>query len=164
MEALERLLAGPVDQIALIKASKPLAMEGMNTEKLITIYPENQSSVIANIRSHPILPNSNLGINSNNLLDEIETSVKQTAATILKVKADEIDIDVELNEYGFDTVMLNDFINRLNQEYRLELTPALLLDYSTIRSFTEYLLKEKQAIQLALGRETSKGKSEKGKV
>ncbi|WP_373855388.1 SDR family NAD(P)-dependent oxidoreductase, partial [Desulfocucumis palustris] len=51
METLERLLAGPLDQIGLIKITKPLAIEGMNTEELISVYPENLSPGIQSIRN-----------------------------------------------------------------------------------------------------------------
>lgn len=39
MKALETLLAGPVNQIALMKTTKALKVEGMNSEELITVYP-----------------------------------------------------------------------------------------------------------------------------
>jgi polyketide synthase PksM len=55
MDALERLLAGPLDQIALMKTIKPLTLEGTNQEKQITIYPESLPSVIGNIDNHPII-------------------------------------------------------------------------------------------------------------
>ncbi|GAX60250.1 beta-ketoacyl synthase [Candidatus Scalindua japonica] len=50
MEALETLLAGPVDQIALLKTLGPLVMEGMNPEEHITLYPEKLLSNIQNMQ------------------------------------------------------------------------------------------------------------------
>ncbi|PEA37028.1 hypothetical protein CON45_21555 [Priestia megaterium] len=43
MEALEVLLAGPMKQLALMKTTKPLILEGVNTEEWITIYPDQMS-------------------------------------------------------------------------------------------------------------------------
>ena len=50
MDALEKLLTGPVDQVALMKTIKPLAMERVNPEELITLYPESIHSNIQNMR------------------------------------------------------------------------------------------------------------------
>ena len=50
MDALEKLLAGPVCQVALMKTTKPLAMERVNPEELIALYPESIHSNIQNIR------------------------------------------------------------------------------------------------------------------
>ncbi len=60
MEALERLLAGSVDQIGLIKTTELFTMEGINSEKQITIYPETFSSVIGSIRNHSVVPDREL--------------------------------------------------------------------------------------------------------
>ena len=65
MDALERLLAGPIDQIALMKTIKPLTIEGTNPEKQITIYPESLPSVIGNIDNHPIISDLNPKIEIN---------------------------------------------------------------------------------------------------
>ena len=56
MEALEALLAGPLDQIAFLKTTKPLALEGINPEELIATYPGDFVSNIRNIQeSIPVL-------------------------------------------------------------------------------------------------------------
>lgn len=51
-EALEMLLAGPVNQMALMKTTKPLAVEGMNVEETLAIYPEVLSSSIKNMKAN----------------------------------------------------------------------------------------------------------------
>lgn len=51
-EALEMLLAGPVNQMALMKTTKPLAVEGMNIEETLAIYPEVLSSSIKNMKAN----------------------------------------------------------------------------------------------------------------
>jgi polyketide synthase PksN len=65
MEALEKLLAGPMDQIALMKMTKLLTMEGMNPENLIKIYPEDLPSAIGNIQDYLIVPDFNEVIQNN---------------------------------------------------------------------------------------------------
>ena len=52
MQTLEMLLARPVEQVALMKTTRPLAVEGMNYKELITVYPKNISLKMENIRKH----------------------------------------------------------------------------------------------------------------
>jgi len=39
MQALESLLAGPFDQLAVMKTSRPIPVEGMSTTEALTVYP-----------------------------------------------------------------------------------------------------------------------------
>ncbi|MCO1604751.1 beta-ketoacyl synthase N-terminal-like domain-containing protein, partial [Desulfosporosinus nitroreducens] len=80
------------------------------------------------------------------MLDKIQASLIRSVAEILKVEVNDIDSYSELNEYGFDLVMLTEFVNQLNQKYKLELTADLLYEYPTIHSFAEYLAKEYKAV------------------
>ena len=51
METLEALLAGPMDQIALIKTTKPPAMDLINSQEQIRLYPEIGHSHIQSIKN-----------------------------------------------------------------------------------------------------------------
>lgn len=44
MKALEALLSGPVSQTAFIHTTKPVAVEGVNQNEFITLYPEQPSA------------------------------------------------------------------------------------------------------------------------
>ncbi|MCY8787193.1 SDR family NAD(P)-dependent oxidoreductase [Bacillus inaquosorum] len=44
MKALEALLSGPVSQTAFIHTTKPVAVEGVNQNEFITLYPEHPSA------------------------------------------------------------------------------------------------------------------------
>ena len=53
MEALETLLAGSLDQIALMKTTNPSGLEGMYpADELISVYPDNRCSTIQNMQNH----------------------------------------------------------------------------------------------------------------
>ncbi|AJQ26211.1 amino acid adenylation domain-containing protein [Pelosinus fermentans] len=81
-------------------------------------------------------------IDNGSLLENIQMILIQVVSRLLKVRANDIDRNTELNEYGFDSIMYTEFANLLNQEYKFELTPAIFFEYSTIQSFAEYLTKE----------------------
>ncbi|MDU0812757.1 non-ribosomal peptide synthetase [Bacillus siamensis] len=69
-------------------------------------------------------------------------SLIRMISSILKVSQDEIDIDTELSEYGFDSVSFTVFTNQLNEAYQLELAPTIFFEHGTIRSLAEYLTAE----------------------
>ncbi|HML90062.1 MAG TPA: SDR family NAD(P)-dependent oxidoreductase [Methylomusa anaerophila] len=52
MDALETLLAGPLDQIALMKITRQAVMEEIGAGETMTVYPENQPSNVQNLSGH----------------------------------------------------------------------------------------------------------------
>ncbi|WP_446476152.1 amino acid adenylation domain-containing protein [Bacillus velezensis] len=77
--------------------------------------------------------------------DKWHGALIRLVSSILKVGQDEIDIDTELSEYGFDSVSFTVFTNQLNEAYQLELAPTIFFEYGTIRSLAEYLTDEAEA-------------------
>ena len=77
--------------------------------------------------------------------DKWHGALIRLVSSILKVGQDEIDIDTELSEYGFDSVSFTVFTNQLNEAYQLELAPTIFFEHGTIRSLAEYLTDETEA-------------------
>lgn len=63
-------------------------------------------------------------------------------SAILKVNSEDIDVNTELSEYGFDSVTFTVFTNKINEEFQLELTPTIFFEYGSIQSLAEYLTAE----------------------
>ncbi|MBP1177198.1 polyketide synthase PksN [Paenibacillus sp. PvR133] len=80
------------------------------------------------------------------LLDKVQAAMIQAVSKLLKVKLEDIDEHVELSEYGFDSILLTQFTNNINHLYRLELTPDIFFEYTTIHDFTRYLVDEYDAV------------------
>ncbi|MCP4273758.1 MAG: hypothetical protein GY781_17675, partial [Gammaproteobacteria bacterium] len=76
-------------------------------------------------------------IDTGSLLFKIRSMLIQAVSNTLKINIQDIDIDVEFNEYGFDSITLTDFANRLNEKYNLELTPTLFFEHVTIGSLAD---------------------------
>ncbi|MCP4696297.1 MAG: SDR family NAD(P)-dependent oxidoreductase, partial [Gammaproteobacteria bacterium] len=53
MEALEKLLKGPLDQLALIKTAKPMDDEQNRPHDSIAIYPETYTSILSALNQSP---------------------------------------------------------------------------------------------------------------
>ncbi|PRR99354.1 non-ribosomal peptide synthetase [Bacillus atrophaeus] len=76
------------------------------------------------------------------LSNQIEEVLKQEISQLLKIKPEEIDADVEFNQYGFDSITLTEFANKLNDEYKLDLTPTIFFEYATVNTFAAFLSEE----------------------
>jgi polyketide synthase PksN len=65
-----------------------------------------------------------------------------------KLAPEKIELDVELPRYGFDSIRLTEFANRLNRTLGLDLMPTLFFEHTTLRAIARHLL-EKHAAALA---------------
>ncbi len=74
------------------------------------------------------------------LSDQVAVVLKGIISDLLMVGIDDLDPISPFNEFGFDSVSLISFANRLNQEYDLDLKPMVLFENPTIQSFTTYLV------------------------
>ncbi|MCY8320675.1 amino acid adenylation domain-containing protein [Bacillus inaquosorum] len=76
---------------------------------------------------------------------KLEASLIEMVGAILKVNTDDIDVNTELSEYGFDSVTFTVFTNKINEAYQLELAPTIFFEYGSIQSLAEYLIDEHEA-------------------
>ena len=83
------------------------------------------------------------------LLGKVKQELVRGVSEMLKVKKEDIDLESEMSEYGFDSITLTEFANKMNQEYKVELNPAVFFEHSTLGSFAEYLVSQNRE-QLAL--------------
>ncbi|MDK2598876.1 type I polyketide synthase [Bacillus stercoris] len=77
-----------------------------------------------------------------NMFDHIQEALKQAISQLLKIKPEEIDPDMEFNQYGFDSITLTEFANTLNEKYKLDLTPTIFFEHATVNAFAGYLSEE----------------------
>jgi len=88
------------------------------------------------------------GIDSGHLLEKVRSGLIHSISQQLKVKAEDIDVESELSEFGFDSISLTAFGDTLNDVYGLELSPTIFFEYPTVQGFAEYLVQE-HAVLLA---------------
>ncbi|WP_179871836.1 acyl carrier protein, partial [Bacillus wiedmannii] len=125
-----------------IKQSQVMAIEGQllqmkqNLLSTLRVSQINKDSVNDSISS----------VDTSNLLDKVQADLMRKLSELLKVKVEDVDVDVELNEYGFDSILFTQFTNLLNEENNLELTPTVFFEHSTIRDFSGYLITEYEAV------------------
>ena len=76
------------------------------------------------------------------LADKISSIFVEQLIEKLKFKADQIDIDSSLMDYGFDSVFAVSALQVYEQKIGTQLDPTLLFDFSSIRDFSKYLAEE----------------------
>lgn len=63
-------------------------------------------------------------------------------AGILKISAEDIFLDEDMSDYGFDSLSLTEFSNALNQRFDLDLAPALFFEHPTLLSVIAFITAE----------------------
>ena len=160
MAALEALLAGPFDRLALVRSVEP------------TIFPlpleegqgEGSRPVATSLSPSPHSSPGGRGGDREpypypytDLLDRVLVDVLRAASHALEVAPEDLDADVDLHEYGFDLVSLADMTRELNRTYSFDeggfnlsmrsLTAGDLLEprggqAPTLRGVARFLLEE----------------------
>ncbi|SEF27498.1 Methyltransferase domain-containing protein, partial [Variovorax sp. NFACC28] len=72
----------------------------------------------------------------------LQSSLVRGVSELLKLKAEEVDPEAELSEFGFDSITLTAFANVINEKYALELTPTVFFEHPTLARLSGHLLRE----------------------
>ncbi|QFQ28647.1 beta-ketoacyl reductase [Bacillus thuringiensis] len=149
MEALESLLHGPLDQMVFVKTSDRASIRGIVGEEVIEIYPETLPTDIDIGQVFEDLSDNTLSIASQKhmnsetgstlMLDNLQAFMLKHASVLLQVGLEEIHVDVDLYEYGFDLILLTELVTLVNRTFGIEMTPLALIENPTILSFSRYV-------------------------
>ncbi|TYQ17733.1 UNVERIFIED_CONTAM: phosphopantetheine binding protein [Acetivibrio alkalicellulosi] len=66
--------------------------------------------------------------------------IKKVVVQILKVREEDIDMEGTFNEYGFESITYTELVNRINEEYAIDLNPTVFFEYPVIGDFVKHLL------------------------
>lgn len=72
----------------------------------------------------------------------IEHEIKIITKDILKIELDKIDININLGEFGFDSILLKDLGYKLGKLYDIDIPPIVFFERSTIKSLSDFLIEE----------------------
>ena len=121
-----------------------MVMEGLLKRLRQNLLPS--IGKVSKAKAVPASAEATSQIDTGHFFDRIQQMLTQIVSKLLKVKSEDLDADAELSEYGFDSITLTDFANRLNQTYQLELTPTVFFEYPTLGSLAKYLTEEHQDV------------------
>ena len=87
-----------------------------------------------------VQPTSIANENSSNVNYAIERDVFALISSILKLDINKINKHKGFGDYGFDSVMMIDMVQAMNEKYNgLDLAPTALINYATISEFLDFL-------------------------
>ena len=72
-------------------------------------------------------------------LDSLPKILLDLAATTLKLPAEEFDIEEPFADYGFDSILGAQFINKLNDKLSIKLLPIDIFNYPNIKVLSDYI-------------------------
>lgn len=78
-------------------------------------------------------------------VDDLQSALVGIVADQQKMAPAKIELDVELPQYGFDSLRLTELANRLNQAYGLDLMPTLFFEHTTLRAIARHLIEKHPA-------------------
>ena len=106
-----------------IKINEKLGVENSTIEK---------PSVISNEKTP----------NALDLKRQVIKDLVTISSELLKVDEAEIDVEEELDNYGLDSILMMDMMNRIEQKYGGSMEPNALAEYNTIQTLAGYLIEE----------------------
>ncbi|MDM5187018.1 SDR family NAD(P)-dependent oxidoreductase [Bacillus sp. DX4.1] len=91
--------------------------------------------------------------NENSLIEKLQQDLIEIVADILKINQQDIYLDEEMSEFGFDSLSLTDLSNKINERFNIEIIPAIFFEYSRLDSVVDYLIEEysEQIVQCYTG-------------
>ncbi|MBF0395141.1 MAG: SDR family NAD(P)-dependent oxidoreductase [Desulfobacterales bacterium] len=72
-------------------------------------------------------------------LYSIQRDILKIISEILSVSEEEINPDENIGEYGFDSITFTELANRLNEKYKIDVTPAIFFEYSSVNSLSKFI-------------------------
>ncbi|MCB0190965.1 MAG: SDR family NAD(P)-dependent oxidoreductase, partial [Anaerolineae bacterium] len=135
LAALDQIVAGPLTQVAAIKADRSiLAQLGVAFERRVeqaeNSYKPGKEPALAPIE---VPANGDLKAATTVYLAHI-------FAATLKLERDRLKRDQTFEQYGIDSVMSLEIVNRLRQDFGRALPATLLFEYMTLEKLAGYFL------------------------
>lgn len=75
----------------------------------------------------------------------MELELGRAVSRLMKIRLEQIRPESEFTKYGFDSITFTELANSLNQTYKLELTPTVFFEHTTIRELAGFLAREYEA-------------------
>ncbi|MEU6129880.1 SDR family NAD(P)-dependent oxidoreductase [Saccharopolyspora sp. NPDC047091] len=76
------------------------------------------------------------------LAEQVCEVVVAKVCGLLKVDPTDLDVDVELSEYGLDSLIISQLVNMVNEALGLDLVPTVLFEHPTLRAFSAFVAAE----------------------
>lgn len=110
-------------------------------ESLLTRVTHTQALVAESVfKESPIDVISSVTRSSGSVREALLTILFQHTTQLLDLPEDVVEADEDLSDYGFDSISLADFAERLNRQFALGLTPVIFFDHPSLGALADALL------------------------
>ncbi|MEU5030939.1 SDR family NAD(P)-dependent oxidoreductase [Streptomyces milbemycinicus] len=82
------------------------------------------------------------GVDQDAVRDRVCDVLADKVRQLLKVSADDLDVDVELSEYGLDSVVISHLVSMVNDALGLALKPTALFEHPNLRALATHIVDE----------------------
>lgn len=158
MEAIEKLLAGPADQMGFMKTTKPIFIEGVNPDEKACVDGQGQivHQLIRAAMPSPAIPKQesaaakeSRGTASGQHREKLTDYLKKLIGNTLKISVDKVDASEPLETYGIDSIVIVQLTNALKDVFG-DIPSTLFFECQTIDELADYLAKSRKDALTAL--------------
>nr|AEC04363.1 polyketide synthase [Chitinophaga sancti] len=121
MEALEALLASPVEQLAFIKTCKPLQLEGIRLSERMTVYPAPAQ------------------VSAPRTMNDVTGTLKQIVAATTGISAENIDVQAAFGEYCADPEVFAAIATGISEQMDIHLNAGLLMSFTDLAALCKHV-------------------------
>lgn len=72
----------------------------------------------------------------------IKVQIIKMLSTILGLKEQDVDEEIDLRELGLESISLIDFSEAMSKEFKIDMNASMLFEYTTIHEITDYITKQ----------------------
>ncbi|MFC4534168.1 SDR family NAD(P)-dependent oxidoreductase [Sphaerisporangium dianthi] len=72
--------------------------------------------------------------------EAVRAGLRRVAAGFLLVDEDDVDLDADLTDSGFDSISIAELVDKVNEMYGLDLLPTVLFEASNLSAFCDHLV------------------------
>ncbi len=83
--------------------------------------------------------NNSFEINSNDNFEYVINYLLDLVENILKIDKNNIDLDTNINEYGFDSILFNQYRKKINDKFDINIDLDVFFQYSSITNLASYI-------------------------
>ncbi len=76
------------------------------------------------------------------LKERLRPELTGIVSNLIMIKPEELDITDDISDYGFDSILITEFINRIKKIFDISLMPTIFFEYNTLEGLINYLIKE----------------------
>ncbi|ASS71460.1 SDR family NAD(P)-dependent oxidoreductase [Bacillus atrophaeus] len=70
----------------------------------------------------------------------VQETILKIMVELLAVRREDIDVEENLGDYGFDSISLTEFSSQISEKLSIDVSPTMFFEHNNIQSVTEYLI------------------------